>query len=328
MQAELKSKDIYTQSDMIWIDTEKIMPNRSQPRTVFDAEALNELAESIKKYGILQPLSVRSNPEKSEFSSFQYELIAGERRLRAAKLLGIKKVPCILIESDTKTSAALAIIENLHRKDLNIFEEAYAIASLIKIYKLTQEQVAAKLSITQAAIANKLRLLKLNEDHRALITNNELTERHARAIIRIKSENMRTEALKYIIAHNLNVKQTEELVAKKLGLTVSEEKNPGISGKIGKNNAKSTDIAVSEWQLTENKGNIIETTTTFEKNANPFAYDHSNQTCPTDRAQRARRSLVFNLDKQIEQTRSKGIRVKTQQTETDSEIIYTITIPK
>lgn len=328
MQAELKSKDIYTQSDMIWIDTEKIMPNRSQPRTVFDAEALNELAESIKKYGILQPLSVRSNPEKSEFSSFQYELIAGERRLRAAKLLGIKKVPCILIESDTKTSAALAIIENLHRKDLNIFEEAYAIASLIKIYKLTQEQVAAKLSITQAAIANKLRLLKLSEEHRALITNNGLTERHARAIIRIKSENARTEALNYIIAHNLNVKQTEELVAKKLGLTVSEEKKPGISGKIGENNAKSTDIAVSEWQLTENKDDVIEATNTFEKNTNPFAYDHSNQTCPTDRAQRARRSLVFNLDKQIEQTRSKGIRVKTQQTETDSEIIYTITIPK
>ena len=328
MQAELKSKDIYTQSDMIWIDTEKIMPNRSQPRTVFDAEALNELAESIKKYGILQPLSVRSNPEKSEFSSFQYELIAGERRLRAAKLLGIKKVPCILIESDTKTSAALAIIENLHRKDLNIFEEAYAIASLIKIYKLTQEQVAAKLSITQAAIANKLRLLKLSEDHRALITNNGLTERHARAIIRIKSENGRTEALNYIIAHNLNVKQTEELVAKKLGLTVSEEKNTGISGKIGENNAKSTDIAEKEWDLTENKGNVTETTTTPEEIATSFFYDHSSQTAPTDRAQRARRSLVFNLDKQIEQTRSKGIRVKTQQTETDSEIIYTITIPK
>ena len=150
METAEKTKEIYTKGELMWVDTEKIMPNRAQPRTVFDREALNELALSIEKYGILQPLSIRENPDKSVFSHFQYELIAGERRLRAAKSLNIKKVPCILIESDTKTSAALAIIENVHRKDLNIFEEASAIASLIDMYKLTQEQIAERLSLTQA----------------------------------------------------------------------------------------------------------------------------------------------------------------------------------
>ena len=143
------------------IDIERIMPNRAQPRTIFDNESLSALSESIKTHGIIQPLTVRPYPDKSNLSNFQYELIAGERRLRASKLAGLKKVPCIVTESDTRTSAALAIIENLHRSDLNVFEEATAIAALIEIYKLTQEEAAQKLSMTQAAVANKLRLLKL-----------------------------------------------------------------------------------------------------------------------------------------------------------------------
>jgi len=226
MVTEAKIKEIYQTSEIIWVKTETIMPNRAQPRTVFDAEGLNELAESIKKYGILQPLTVRINPEKSQFSNFQYELIAGERRLRASKLIGLQKVPCVVIESDTKTSAALAIIENLHRKDLGIFEEASAIASLIEIHKLTQEQIASKLSLTQAAVANKLRLLRLTEEEKEVIAANNLTERHARALLRLKNPSMRLAVLNHIVRNNLNVKQSEDYIERKLAPSDDAVKEP------------------------------------------------------------------------------------------------------
>ena len=276
MTNEAKIKEIYQTSEIIWVKTETIMPNRAQPRTVFDAEGLNELAESIKKYGILQPLTVRINPEKSQFSNFQYELIAGERRLRASKLLGLQKVPCVVIESDTKTSAALAIIENLHRKDLGIFEEASAIASLIEIHKLTQEQIASKLSLTQAAVANKLRLLRLTEEEKEVIAANNLTERHARALLRLKNPSMRLAVLNHIVRNNLNVKQSEDYIERKLAPSDDAAKEP----------SKPKD------QSTE------------------------------------RKNLINSIKKAIEITRSSGIRVKTQQTETDNDIVFTISIPK
>ena len=276
MTNEAKIKEIYQTSEIIWVKTETIMPNRAQPRTVFDAEGLNELAESIKKYGILQPLTVRINPEKSQFSNFQYELIAGERRLRASKLIGLQKVPCVVIESDTKTSAALAIIENLHRKDLGIFEEASAIASLIEIHKLTQEQIASKLSLTQAAVANKLRLLRLTEEEKEVISTNNLTERHARALLRLKNPSMRLAVLNHIVRNNLNVKQSEDYIEKKL--------QPAMETDLPQK--KLRDPAIE------------------------------------------RKSLISSIKKAIEATRTCGIRVKTQQTETDSDIVFTISIPK
>lgn len=211
---ETKAK--FENKEVIYIEPETIMPNRAQPRTYFDSEGLNELAESISRYGILQPLTVRRVQDSCKYSHFRYELIAGERRLRAAKLLNLEKVPCILMESDAKTSAALAIIENLHRRDLNVFEEASAIASLIDIYKLTQEQVAAKLSMTQAAVANKLRLLRLSSEEQQLILKNNLTERHARALLRLKDAEKRKKVLQKIIENSLNVKQTEECIEKML----------------------------------------------------------------------------------------------------------------
>ena len=281
--AETKTKAIYKTEELIWIDTETIMPNRGQPRTVFDTEALNDLAESIKQYGVLQPLSVRINPEKSRFSSFQYELIAGERRLRAAKLLGMKKVPCVLIESDTKTSAALAIIENLHRKDLNIFEEAGAIAALIEIYHLTQEQIAVKLSLTQAAVANKLRLLRLTETERSIILENGLTERHARALLRLKTHSQRLTVLEHIVNNSLNVKQSEDLIEQRL---TNEQEHTAV--------------------------------VTVQNTTEQIAALHDN----------TRKKLVKYIEKAVERSRSAGIRVKTQQTETDSDIILSISIPK
>ncbi len=252
------------------IPTETILPNRSQPRTLFEIESLNRLAESIKQYGILQPLTVRKIPQNNDYSVFKYELIAGERRLRASKLLEMSTVPCIIIETDAQTSAALAIIENLHRDDLNIFEEASAIASLIELHKLTQEQVARQLSLTQAAIANKLRLLKLSSSEKQMILSNDLTERHARALLKIKNEGDRAKTLEYIIKNNLNVKQTEQYIEKSLSESIS---TPAIR--------------ISDY-----------------------------------------RTLLSNISKAIENTRNGGITVKTAQTETENEIVYTISIEK
>lgn len=213
-EARQKTEKTDERKEILYIKTGSIIPNRAQPREFFDEKSLSELTESIRMFGILQPLTVRKNPEKSRFSLFQYELIAGERRLRAAKRLGMEEVPCILVETNAKTSAELAIIENLHRKDLGIFEEASAIASLIELHSLTQEQVAERLSLTQASVANKLRILKLTPEEKTLITKNNLTERHARAVLRIKDPDLRKKALKHIVEKMFHVKQTEEYVEK------------------------------------------------------------------------------------------------------------------
>ncbi len=264
--AEIQEKS----REIVEISPETIMPNRSQPRTTFEQETLARLSESIAKYGILQPLTVRKISEKSRFSIFQYELVAGERRLRAAKLLGMRAVPCIIIDADTRTSAALAIIENLHRDNLNVFEEAAAIASLIELHKLTQEEIATELSLTQSAVANKLRLLRLSEAEKTVILGNNLTERHARALLKIKSTPERIEALAHIVKLNLNVKQSEDYIEK---LTSPEEKDK----KSG-------------------------------------AFDYKN--------------LISSIKKVIDNTRKHGAHVKTSRTETDSEIIYTISVSK
>ena len=194
------------------VAVEEIMPNRAQPRRVFDQNSLIELSESIGEHGLLQPIVVREC-EEVVGSVFKYELIAGERRLRACKMAGLTEIPCILLDVGVEKSAELAIIENLHRKDLRIFETAEAIASLIEVYGLTQEEVARKLSITQSAVANKLRLLKLSETERELIMSNDLTERHARCLIRIGDEYARRGVLERIIEKKMNVSAAEEYVA-------------------------------------------------------------------------------------------------------------------
>ena len=162
---------------VVFLPARSIRPNPAQPRKIFRPEALDELSDSIRQHGILQPLSVRR-------SGNGYELIAGERRLRAAKLLGMAEVPCIVVEADSLRSAELAIIENLQREDLNMFDEASAISALIDLYGLTQEEVAAKLSASQSYVANKLRLLRFDDFERQVIIERRLTERHARALLR------------------------------------------------------------------------------------------------------------------------------------------------
>lgn len=191
---------------IVQIRCDDIRPNRAQPRADFNQNAIIRLADSIRRYGILQPLTVReSDPD----DSYKYELIAGERRLRAAKLLGYLTVPCIIKEANEETSAELAIIENLLREDLNMFEEAYGYKKLIENHHLTQEEVARRMSASQSAVANKIRLLKLTYEEQRLILEGQLTERHARTLLRIDNPEERILVIKYIIERKLNVSDTE-----------------------------------------------------------------------------------------------------------------------
>lgn len=188
------------------IPIRQIRPNQSQPRKAFKDEELNSLASSIEENGILQPLTVR------RLNLQEYELVAGERRLRAAVIAGLKRVPCIVIKCTDRESAIFALLENLQRSDLGMFEEARGISRLIRKYNLTQEEAAAKLGKKQSTVANKLRLLKLTMDEQDWINQAGLSERHARALLRISDESLRKEALSKVISEGLNISQTEELV--------------------------------------------------------------------------------------------------------------------
>ena len=183
---------------VIEIPARKIRPNKTQPRQDFYEEDLRSLSQSISNNGLLQPLTVR------KLKNDEYELIAGERRLRASVMAGFTKIPCIVMKCSDKDSAIFALIENLQRKDLGMFEEARGINRLIRKYGITQEQAAIQLGKKQSTVANKLRLLRLSYDEQDWITQAGLTERHARALLKIQDEDSRKEVLSHIIAENLS----------------------------------------------------------------------------------------------------------------------------
>ena len=217
-----ENRAVNESSKIVFLSVDAICPNRAQPRNRFDTNTMIRLADSVRRYGILQPLTVRlaEPPSNSrEQSAPIYELVAGERRLRAAKLAGLQQVPCIITSADDHLSAELAIIENLIREDLNMFEQARAFGRLIIRFSLTQEQIARKMSMSQSAVANKLRLLKLNETEQRMILAAGLTERHARAVLRLPADESRTEAIRRIVEKKLNVAATEAYVDKCLGST-------------------------------------------------------------------------------------------------------------
>lgn len=199
---------------VISVDVGLIVPNRSQPRGEFDEKELASLAESIRENGILQPINVRK-------CGVNYEIVSGERRLRAAKICGLSEVPCIVIEADDERSAVLALIENIQRRDLSYFEEAMAIEKLISYYGLTQEEAAARLGKAQSTIANKLRLLKFSDSERGLLVRGNISERQARALIRIDDQPTRIRALSEVIINRLNIEQTERMID---GLLNGEQK--------------------------------------------------------------------------------------------------------
>lgn len=194
-----------TVGKVVALDVGLIIPNRSQPRVTFDENELAALSASIRENGILQPINVRR-------CGVNYEIISGERRFRAAKICGLEEVPCIVIDADAERSAVLALIENIQRRDLSYFEEALAIERLIKFYGLTQEEAASRLGKAQSTIANKLRLLKFSDAERGLLIKGNVTERQARALVRIDDQKLRIHAMGEMIINKLNIEQTESMV--------------------------------------------------------------------------------------------------------------------
>ena len=199
-----------TENKILSIPQVDILPNPNQPRRRFDYDELEGLAQSIRANGILQPLLVR------QLENGKFELIAGERRLRAARLIGLTKVPCIINDISESDSAVFAVIENLQRQNLDYFEEAEALAILISDYRMSQEELCKKLGKAQSTLSNKLRLLKLNEEMRYKISRAGLSERHARALLSLTDEVQRARALSIIIDRHLTVSESESLIEQML----------------------------------------------------------------------------------------------------------------
>ena len=195
---------------VVELPAEELIPNPRQPRKTFSKEELDGLARSIASNGLLQPISVRRT------SGGKYEIIAGERRWRACVQAGMRQIPCLVQECSDAQSAVLAILENLQRQDLQVFEEAEGIRRLMEDWGVTQEEAARRLGKSQSAIANKLRLLRLTSEERKCIVENGLSERHARAILRIPQEDVRKKLLAQVVEKGLTVRQTEELIEKVL----------------------------------------------------------------------------------------------------------------
>lgn len=215
---------------LLMLKPDDITVSPEQPRKNFDEYELKLLADSIAANGIIQPLAVRKIDGK-------FEIIAGERRFRAAKMVGLRRIPCVIHTADEQTAAVLALTENLQRRDLSVFEEARALDRLINYYGITQSEAAIKLGIAQSTLSNKLRLLNLNEGLQERIVKARLTERHARALLRLP-ENLRETVLDYIIAQGLTLTQTEKyieelLLPKEITASPREETKPTRKQAIG-----------------------------------------------------------------------------------------------
>lgn len=211
----LPKRGIFESGRVMFLAVESISPNPNQPRAVFDQAKLEELAESIKELGVLQPLTVRRGPEG-------WELVAGERRLRAAKLAGLKEVPCLCVQADDQASSLLALVENVQRKDLDFWEEALALRRLMEVYQLSQEETARRVGKSQSAVANKLRLLKLPPEALQLLRDGGATERHSRALLKLPTPEQQLECAKMVVERKLTVAQTEGMV--EAMLTEKQEK--------------------------------------------------------------------------------------------------------
>lgn len=205
----------FADKKLLMLKPDDIIPCPNQPRRHFDTYELQSLADSISANGIIQPLTVRKS------DAGKYLLIAGERRLRAAKMAGLRRVPCVLHRTSDLVASLYAITENMQRADLNCFEEALAIQSLINDFRLTQSEVAVQLGMANSTVSNKLRLLKLSDDIQNRLVSSNLTERHARALLRLSPE-QRNDALDKIIAEGLNLSQTEELIESILNPVIDE----------------------------------------------------------------------------------------------------------
>ncbi len=188
------------------IAVDKILPNPYQPRRSYERDSINELAYSIRQYGVIQPICIRS------IRGGSYELVTGERRLRASKLAGLRYIPSVILEIGDRDSAALSLIENIHRQSLNYLEEAEAMNSLMKDFSCNQEELSHILCKSRGAIASKLRLLRLAPEVKQLLIKNNLSEEYARAILRLSRRDAQKSVLEQVIKYSLNLKKTQELI--------------------------------------------------------------------------------------------------------------------
>ncbi len=222
--ARIEKKDDL--KNITYVGIENIRPNPYQPRKQFNKISLEELSESIKQYGVIQPINVR------KLSSNMYELVAGERRLRAATMAGLKEIPAIVININDNDSAVMALIENLQREDLSYMEEAEGYNNLISDHGFTQEELATKIGKSQSTIANKIRLLKLPPLVKKILADNSLTERHARALLKLHDEQLQLKVLKNVCEKGLNVKKTEDLVERAIDRFTRQENEKKNKGKF------------------------------------------------------------------------------------------------
>ena len=208
---------------VVFLPARAIQPNPSQPRKVFREEALAELAQSIRHHGILQPLSVRR-------VGLTYELIAGERRLRAAKIAGLTEIPCIIMNMDDKESGMTALVENLQRQDLDFIEEARGISFLMEQWAMSQEQAAKVIGKSQSAVANKLRLLKHSVPVLEAMREGNLTERHARALLKLSGEEEKLIAISHIVRYQMGVAQAEQYIDSLACAKAPKQPKANVSG--------------------------------------------------------------------------------------------------
>lgn len=258
-------------ADQMEIPLELISTNPDQPRKSFEDKELMELCDSIKEFGVIQPIIVKRNGKGV------YILIAGERRLRAAALAGLKRIPAIIRDADEKDSALLALVENIQRENLNYIEEAAAYKHLMDDYGLTQTEIARRVGKQQSTISNKIRILSLPTDIQQVLAENQLTERHARALLKVEDNNIRKQILDRVIAHNLNVKQTEKLIMDVL-TKHEEERRRGdklrfINYRIYINTIKKAFNSISEVEkgakyYQEDKGDYFEVRIVIPKKEN------------------------------------------------------------
>ncbi len=251
MQCE-KLKTYMETGRVVFLPARSIRPNPAQPRRIFREEALAELADSIRRHGILQPLSVRRVGNS-------YELIAGERRLRAGVLAGLSEIPCIVMSMDEEESGAAALIENLQRQNLDFIEEARAIARLMEKSSLSQEQAAILLGRSQSSVANKLRLLRNSEPVLTALREGGLTERHARALLKLPTEGEKLSAIAAIVRGGMSVARTESFIESLLTSKPAKEPKANVGAFLNNLNQSLARIqmcgigAVSERRETDSQ---------------------------------------------------------------------------
>lgn len=285
---------------IVYIPINEIRPNSAQPRNFFEPDALKELAASIRQFGVLQPLNIRKMGRR-------YELISGERRLRAARVAGLSKVPCIVTDADMQKSSLIALTENIQRRDLDYIDEAEGIARLIRCYGMTQEECAVKLGKSQSAIANKLRILRLSPEVLRFMREHNLSERHARALLRLPGNDSRMSAAAKIAAASLTVAQSEALVESML--TYAEDAERPIA-----------DSCREERRTAAEFIDALLNETSADK---PDTSAHSRKLVVKDL-----RIFINTIQKSLDTLKRSGIDAEYAQDERETETLLTIRIRK